>query len=226
MSSPPAAIRLTYLPLAARGFPIRFALRVRGADFTDERVSREALAAARGAGGYSAAVPLGQLPVLEVGGESFVESLPLSRWAAQQGAPGAPALLPPPGSTDALLVDEVMAVVDDVWGKVPMARHWGLADAAALAAARANFVAAVAPRFLDRLAARAAAGAARGGPFVLGAQPSLADAWICALATQIASGAYEPGVPRDLIEAGWPALAASVAAFRAHPLFAAHGEPM
>ena len=213
-----STIKLTYLPIAARGFPVRFCLRVAGVPFTDERLPREALVSTRGPTGFSPAFPLGQLPVLSINEELFTESMALSRWAARQGA----SLLYPPGQgVDTLLVDEVCAVVDELWSKVPMARHFGLAEPAALAAARAHFVADVAPRFLQRLAARAA----RGAPFILGAAPSLADVWLCALATQVGGGAYEPGVPRDLVESYAP-IAANVAAFRAHPLFAQFGEPM
>jgi glutathione S-transferase len=212
------AVKLTYLPIAARGFPIRFCLRAAGVAFTDERLPRESLHSGRGPAGYSPAFPLGQLPVLAVGEELFTESLALSRWAARQGASP---LYPPGAGLDTLLCDEVCAIIDELWSKVPMARHHGLGEPEALAAARAHFVASVAPRFLERLAARAA----RGGPFFLGAAPSLADVWLCALAAQVESGAYTPGVPVDLVAAHAP-LAANVAAFRAHPLFKEHGEPM
>ncbi len=213
-----AAIKLTYLPIAARGFPVRFCLRVAGVPFVDERVPRDALIAGRGAAGFSPAFPLGQLPVLTVGDELFTESVPLSRWAARQGAS---TLFPKGDGFDTLVVDEFVAIVDELWSKVPMARHYGLAEPLALAGARAHFVKDVAPRFIERLASRAA----RGAPFVLGAAPSLADVWLCALATQIESRAYEPGVPADLLSSVAP-LAANVAAFRAHALFKEHGEPM
>jgi glutathione S-transferase len=213
-----SAVKLTYLPIAARGFPIRFCLRVAGVPFTDERLPRETLHATRGAAGYSPAFPLGQLPVLAIGEELFTESVALSRWAARQGGS---ALYPRGDGADSLLVDEVVCIIDELWSKVPMARHFGLAEPPALAAARAHFCEAVAPRFLERLAARAA----RGAPFFAGASPTLADVWLFALAAQVGGGAYEPGVPADLVGRYAP-LAANVAAFKAHPLFAAHGEPM
>jgi len=212
------SVKLTYLPIAARGFPIRFCLRVAGVEFIDERLPREHLVASRGASGFSSAIPLGQLPLLAVGGEVYTESLALSRWAARQGES---TLYPRGEGLDTLLCDEVCAIVDELWSKVPMARHLGLQDPAALLAARAHFVAEVAPRFLQRLSERAA----RGSPFILGKNPSLADVWLCALATQVASGAYEPGVPPNLIEQYSP-LSTNVAAFRGHELFKNFGEPM
>lgn len=106
------AVRLTYLPLAARGFPIRFALRVAGIDFIDDRMPREQLHSLRSAAGYSADFPLGQLPVLKIGDELFTESVALSRWAARKST------LMPTDELDALRVEEIVAVVDELWSKV------------------------------------------------------------------------------------------------------------
>ena len=98
-------LRLTYIEgIAARAFPTRVALRCGGVAFTDERISRAELAARRGSHGSSAAVPLGQLPLLTLpSGEVFAQSLALARWAAAQGA--APLAVAPVGSLDALVVD-------------------------------------------------------------------------------------------------------------------------
>ena len=219
-----AALKLTYLPIAARGFPIRFALRVAGRQFEDARLPREVLVSGRGPAGFSASFPLGQLPTLEIDGELFTESVALSRWAAV-GTP-----LYPQDPLDALRVEEVVAIIDELWSKTPMARHLNLADPAALLAARAHHVAIVAPRFLERLSARVGS---RGGPFVLPSGPSLADVWLTAFAVQVGSGAYwvpegQPGaggVPAGLLDP-YPKLQACVDAFKAHPLFAEYGEPM
>ena len=218
-------LSLTYLPIAARGFPIRFAFRVAGRPFEDNRLAREALVSGRGSTGYNpTAFPLGQLPTLSIDGELFTESVALSRYAAQG------TVLYPTDPLDALRVEEVVAIVDELWSKVPMARHFNLQDPLTLLSARNNFLTAVAPRFLERLSARVGA---RGTPFVLATGPSLADVWITAFAVQVGSGAYmtpEPGpgaggIPTTLLE-GYPALTACVAAFKEHPLFLAHGEPM
>jgi glutathione S-transferase len=214
-----SSLCLTYLPIAARGFPIRFALRVAGRAFEDKRLPREELLSGRGSAGYSASFPLGQLPTLAIEGELFTESVALSRYAAQGTE------LYPADALEALRVEEVIAIIDELWSKVPMARHFGLSEPAALQAARQHFLSSVAPRFLERLSERVGA---RGSPFVLPGGPSLADVWLCALHTQVASGAYstpEPGVPASLLE-GSPRLIACVSAFRAHPLFVQHGEPM
>lgn len=220
-----ATLKLTYLPIAARGWPIRFALRVAGRAFEDVRLPREELTSGRGAAGYSPTFPLGQLPTLSIDGELFTESIALSRYAA------AGTSLLPSDPLALLRVDEVIAVIDELWAKTPMSRHLNLSDPAALLAARQHYVSAVAPRFLEHLSRRL--GAHGRGPFLLPEGPSLADAWVVAYATQVASGAYmvpgegpgAGGVPPTLLE-GWPVITACVAAFRAHPLFVAHGEPM
>ena len=212
-SSSAPSLTLTYLDIPARAFPIRFALRCGGVDFLDERLSRAELASRRGAGGRSAAVPLGQLPTLTLDGEVFTQSVALARWAAAQGS----APLAPPSVADALRVDEVVAIVDELWVKLPR----NIEPPEALRQARAGWAAETARRFLDVLAARAEA---RGGPLFLGAQPTLADAFFVALAEQFTRGAYD-GVPRDLLR-DWPQLMRLVAAFKAHALFHKYGEPM
>ena len=62
-------VKLTYFNLAARGFPIRVALRAAGVAFEDERIAGPELAARRGGPGkFSDAIPLGQLPVVTIDG--------------------------------------------------------------------------------------------------------------------------------------------------------------
>jgi glutathione S-transferase len=210
------SIKLTYLPIAARGFPIRFALRVANLPFTDERLAREALHAGRGAAGFSPDFPLGQLPTLRINDELFTESIALSRWAARQSS------LWPADDLDSLRVDEAVAILDELWSKVPMARHgpW-FAEPAALDAARAAWAADVAPKFLGRLSQRVERS---GGPFVLGSSLSLADVWLVAFDAQLRSEAY--GAPLAGLVEKWPALVKLVDAFKAHPLAIAHMEPM
>jgi hypothetical protein len=139
------SLRLTYLPIPARGFPIRFSLRLavtppppppprhssssrhrilismlflfqlllpianvapplpplhsQGKSFEDIRIPREDLHASRGPAGYGPSFPFGQactkclsstrflshfakVPVLEVDGRLFTQSVELSKWAA------------------------------------------------------------------------------------------------------------------------------------------------
>ena len=127
----------------------------------------------------------------------------------------------------------MIAVVDELWSKVPLARHFGLSEPQALASARVNFLTNVAPRYLDRLNAQAGSSTVPGHHFILGATLSLADAWIFALYTQIASGAYSTeggvGLLIDINASmfkSYPSILTLLAAFREHELFLKHGEPM
>ena len=70
--------RLTYFGLGARGFPTRVALRKAGLLTEDKRLSFPDWAT------YDkAALPLGQLPALEVDGKTYCQSVPLSAYAAK-----------------------------------------------------------------------------------------------------------------------------------------------
>ena len=70
--------KLTYFGLAARGFPTRVALRKAGMLHEDTR-----LTFADWATFDKAALPLGQLPALEVDGKTYCQSVPLSAYAAK-----------------------------------------------------------------------------------------------------------------------------------------------
>lgn len=56
--------------------------------------------------------PLGQLPVLEVGEKKFCESIPLSVFAAKIAG------LYPTDPLEQLQIDEVIAIVDELWNKI------------------------------------------------------------------------------------------------------------
>jgi len=212
------AVKLTYFGhVAARGFPIRLALRAAGVPFEDDRVDAAAFNALRGGpGNYSDAVPLGQLPVVTIGGRVFVESVQVSRWAARQIPAGAPHQLYPSDALAALVVDEVLGVLDEAWSKLPNMRQFP--DAAELKPRREAWAADVSVRFFKHIERRLAEA---GGPFVLGAEPSLADVWLLAFAMQVPNYDY---VPPGLLDA-YPAIARAVAATRAHDVYKKFGEP-
>ena len=106
-------------------------------------------------------------------------------------------------------------MLDEVWNKLP--RHL---EEPALQEARKVWAAEVAPKFLNRLAARVAKSS---GPFLLGPQLCWADAWIVAFAEQISLGVYDH-VDQDLLSS-YPVLVELVRSFKAHELFLAHGLP-
>ena len=203
------SITVTYLDVAARGFPIRFALRCAGLAFEDERVPIATLHQLRGPAGFNAAVPLGQLPVCRIDGRIFVESMVVSRWAAKRSS------LYPADAMQQLVVDEAMAVLDECWMKVPRS-----ADPEQLRTLRETFTPTIAPRFFAHLERRVKES---GGPFVLGATLSIADIWVVAFHFQ--SARYDHLDAKGLWGA-YPMLQALVDAVKAHELYKLHAEPL
>ena len=210
-------VKLTYFNLAARGFPIRVALRAAGVAFEDERIAGPELAARRGGPGkFSDAIPLGQLPVVTIDGRVFTESVQVARWAARQAPAGSPFLLYPSDAMAQLVCDEATAVLDEAWQKMPSVRSHP--DPEAFKAARLAWAPDVAPRFFLHLERRIRES---GGPFVLGAQPCLADLWIVSFMMQLKN--YDHVDPACV--GAYPLLVALDKALREHEVYARFGEP-
>lgn len=73
-------LKLTYLGIKGYAEPIRLALVVGGLEFEDRRVSHEEVKAMRESGELT----FGQVPMLEIDGEKFVQSQALLRWAGRR----------------------------------------------------------------------------------------------------------------------------------------------
>lgn len=97
-----SSIKLTYFPLTGRAELIRLALAAGNVTFEDERIPGDEFAKRK------PTLPLGQLPVLEVDGETYSQSMALARFAAKLGG------LYPSDSTSALRVDMIVDTVLDV----------------------------------------------------------------------------------------------------------------
>lgn len=214
-------IQLTYLPISARGFPIRLCLRAANVSFDDIRLPREELVSRRGPAGSSPSIPLGQLPTLEtLDGELFTQSIPISRWAAQQATS---TTLYPKDLLQSLRVEEMVAVLDELWSKVPMARHFGMSNVEHLTSARTEFVKSVAPKYFAKISDRLA----RSGPFVLGSEPSFADVWISAFLIHLQTGLYstpDGQITLALIEP-YPLIKNLFTSFLSSDLYKQFGEP-
>ena len=121
----------------------------------------------------SGALPNGQLPVLAVGDTTYAQSVALSRYAAKL------AKLYPDEPLAALVQDEVVATIDEVWSKVP-------SNDAALRAAYADTVA---PKFLASIVARLGKDNFIGGA----ATPQWADLWVYQYVHFMTSGFFDGG---------------------------------
>jgi glutathione S-transferase len=215
-------LKLTYLPISARGFPIRFCLRAANISFDDVRIPREQLHETRGIKGSSPTIPLGQLPTLEMAnGELFTQSIAISRWAAQQATDRQ---LYPTDLIDSLRVEEIVAVLDELWGKVPLPRHFGMSDGTFLTSARQEFVKSILPKYCEKISSRIKTS---GGPFVLGKNISFADVWIVAFLIHIHSGLYSQ--PDGIITAelfkSYPYITTLFDSFKSSDMYAKYGEP-
>lgn len=197
-------VRLTYFPFAARGLAARIAFRAAAAagaiTFEDVRLSFLEW------GALKPSTPLGKLPLLDVDGVTFVESVPIAVYAASLAG------LFPADPTAALRQNEVIAIIDELMGALAN-------TSAADPASRIAYATEVAPRFLAALAQRADA-----GPFFCGAQePQAADLyWLQYFTFYATSGRFDH-VPTDFVDKCEPALAALATRVKASPLYAAHG---
>ena len=166
----------------------------------DERISFKDLPALKSSG----KLPNGQLPVLHVGeGTTFCQSTALSRYAAKLAS------LYPNDALAALIQDEVVATIDEVWSKVP-------ANEPALRAAYGD---SVAPKFLPSIAARLG-----DASFFGGATPGWADLWVYVYVSFFTSGFFD-GVDKDFVVKCAPSLAALAERVKASELYTKHGKP-
>ncbi len=154
----------------------------------------------------SGVAPLGQLPILEVEGVVYTQSVAQSAYAAKLAG------LYPTAPLAALQADEVVQIVDEVWNK--------LGGTPKDAAARVAYAEEVAPKFLALLAARLGAGPFFGGA----AEPQWADLWLFAY-MRIATAGFFDHVPKDFIARHAPALVAHADRVKASALYASFGTP-
>ena len=97
------------MPASARA-AIRVALRAGGVDFTDARITFKELKAQPPS---MDTYPLGQVPVMSVDGTTFTQSGALLRYAGRKSG------LYPADAFDALRVDEVLCIVEELAASAP-----------------------------------------------------------------------------------------------------------
>ena len=201
-------LKLTYFNAAGRAFATRLCLSAAGIAFEDERISWADMQARKAAS--PASFPLGQMPVLALPSGAVVsQSGAHMRYAAKKAG-----LYPRDDDERALIIDECLATTDEMMGKTPQNP-----DAAVKKALREAFAASPTglPKYLGFFVGKLAAS---GGPFLLGRDLSLADIDLLAALVAIESGSWD-FIPPSVIPT---ALAAHMAAVRAHPLVVQHGK--
>ncbi|GMF43168.1 unnamed protein product [Phytophthora fragariaefolia] len=169
-------LKFTYMPHPGRGEPIRLAFFIGGIEFEDERITREELA------NRKPSLPFNQLPVLEVDGEVIAQSLAILRYAGTLSG-----LYPVTDAVAAYRIDELFAILDDMFN-FPL---WGAShrekDAEKQLAMRAELSSGMVPKTLGFLENRVIKNK---GPYAAGPNLTVADLAIYGLLL-----GFKTGVP-------------------------------
>ena len=175
-----------------------------GAAFADNRLTFADWPAVKASG----AAPLGQLPFFETGGVTYTQSVPISRYACTVAG-----LFPAGEPLKALLADEVVAVVDELWNKIGDTSK-------EKPESRVAYAEDVAPKFLKLVETRLGDGHFLNGE----ASPQWADLWVYQYSNMFTSGFFDH-VPVDFIQRHAPKVAALAARVKASELYAKYGTP-
>jgi len=200
MSDKAALPKLVYFPINGRAFAIRASLRHGKVPYEDVRVTGAQLQQLRGADGWNEHFPLGSMPVMEMGGRTFFQSVPLAKWAAKKSD------LYPADELEQLAVDVVMETANELASKLP--QH---ADQAEKKRLREEFAVKMLPRYAAALEANVK------GPFVLGDRLTVADLTLFNVENMFVSGNVD-FIPGEMLKQKWPKLAAHRDAVAAHPI--------
>ncbi len=153
--------KLTYFDIAGRGEAIRIAFRLGGIEFEDYRVSFSSWK------DLKPTLEFGSVPILDHNGKRLTESNVILSFI------GSKAGLVPTDSLQSALCQEILAKWENLSGALSACPN--------NAEARGALVADTFPIYLDFLERRLAES---GGPFLLGAKPTIADIKVLALSRQ------------------------------------------
>ena len=181
------APKLIYFPIPGRAGAIREAFKQSKIEFEDIHVTHEEFAAKKAAGEYT----FGQLPVLILeDGTQVSQSTAILRWVGQQGG------LYPSDATQALKVDEILDVLEDI---ITLFRPtMRLADEAEKKSKQQEIVAGPIIPYLKGLEALATRNGANG--HFVGDSTTVADIKTAAIFSMFTSGML-PGVESTLLDA-------------------------
>jgi glutathione S-transferase len=198
------SLKVTYVDVPGRGYPIRTALRIAGIDFIDEKVSFQELKAAKAEKGYTDAFPLGSVPTLTLpDGRVITQSLAIGRYA------GKLANLYPSDPVQALLVDELLDTVQDILNGLP--QH---ADTDTKKTLREEYANGKLKVFFNFLSTKLAASS---GPYTLGETLVLSDIFVYWVLKGYRKGNFD-FIPTDY-DSAWPNLGQFIATMESNPSF-------
>ena len=201
-------LKLTYFDGPGRAEPIRMVLTIAGIPFEDHRVKYPEFGSLKEQG----TLPLGSVPVLWVDGLAMTQTGAMLRYAAHLGAPE----LYPSDAMQAFIVDSVLDSFNDTLSHALMPSLFER-DPAKKLEMRAAFAAGPMTRvfrYTEGLLGRSE------GPFLIGAQLSIADFVVAQQILQILSGTLDGLTAESL--APYPKLRRLAEAFAAEPRVAAY----
>ncbi|KAJ3166397.1 hypothetical protein HDU88_003265 [Geranomyces variabilis] len=196
-------LKLDYFDIKGRAEPIRLALTIAGLDFEDYRLGKDEWPQMK------PTTPFGQVPVLHIDGKPVTQCVPIIRYIGKIAPESG---LYPSDAWNALKVDELVSVVDDIAAllrpsffesdpeKKIQARKDLSAPEGALTKALAN---------LERAVAKTA------GKFAVGDTLTIADLLLYNQKTSLESGLLD-GLPTNMYES-LPTLTKVCAAVKNHP---------
>lgn len=196
-------IEVTYFNSPGRAEPVRVALRLANVPFVDTRIDFPQFGAMRAEGRF----PLGSVPVLAVDDVVIPQTAAMLRYAARLGDGS----LYPSDPYQAFLVDSVVDSFNDTLSAALVPSFFEQ-DPEKKVAMRRAFVEGPMARvfaFVEGLITRS------GGPFLIGAQMTIADLIVGNQVAQLQSGRLDGITAGDL--APWPRILALAAAYENEP---------
>lgn len=172
-----SSVKITYFDAKGRAEPTRLTCQIGGVEFEDERIAGEQFAAMKKDG----RAPFGSLPTLTLDGEIYAQSNAMLRYCGKRAG------LYPKDAKDALLVDQIVDVIDDLIVVIFKDNS---------EKARTAFVNDTIPRYfapVDKMFTK------HDGAFLLGDKLSIADVKMFVLVTSLKSGIIDH-VPADVVD--------------------------
>ncbi len=201
-------LRLTYFDSPGRAEPVRIAFFLAGLAFEDRRLKFPEFTALRAEGAF----PLGSLPVLEIDGRPMVQTAAMLRYIAHVGG----AKLYPADARAAFVVDSVIDTFNDTVSHAltPSLFERDMEKKLEMRRALLAGPLSLALRYVEGIIAEGP------GPFLLGADLTIADILLGVTVAQYRSGKLDGLGPEVL--ASYPKLSALGDAFAAHPSIVAY----
>lgn len=207
---------LVYLDVKAMAEPIRLALFIGKVDFEDQRVSYDEITKM----GSQGKLPFGQVPVLQLDGETFAQTQALLRWAGREANlyPENPRLQLRCDAVEDALVD-MKKVLGPCWynsvlGRDPVTKQplVQLPDSMREKVLQSlnNIVLPARFQQLEKFLA------ASGGPYFCGDEMTICDLSMYVFAAGILDGTFVPGIEPRVLDA-CPGLKALVERVASHP---------